>query len=518
MGFPIDSKPDAVPVSPDESDHPEITRTLKARSLASVFWLTLQNVATAALLVAIPAILAHLLTPDDLGLLEIALAFFGVATLFMELGTGPAIIQRPAIDAGFLSTVFFVNVATGAVFALVLAIGAESITGWLRMDPHLVSILRWLGLTLLPLSTAIVPRNLLARRLAYRRIAMADAIAGSAATIAAFSVLSRGLHVALTVGFVTYGTLVTIVLSSSARWRPSAAPDPRTIVPLLRFSLSVSGSKMLENLSLQNDRFLIGRYLGAAAVGLFGLARTIVRVPLRYLLNVSDEVLLSGLASLQSDRAYARQYYLAALRTELAILGPAVVFAAVFAFEFSRLLFGPSWDRAAVIAQLLAFSAWRNITGHTTGSVLLSHGRPDLQLRWTTCALLLSLTYFFVGRPWGIEGVVTATAILDMTGWTIRHTMANRLLDLTWGQFARALSPLWLAHAIFLVVMVGIRYAIVGFVPGAWERVALGLPLGLMAYLVILRVVMPGWLSTLRRGTVESVSHGLARPVIAPRA
>ena len=211
-------------------------------------------------------------------------------------------------------------------------------------------------------------------------------------------------------------------------------------------------------------------------------------------------------------RAYARQYYLAALRTELAILGPAVVFAAVFAFEFSRLLFGPSWDRAAVIAQLLAFSAWRNITGHTTGSVLLSHGRPDLQLRWTTCALLLSLTYFFVGRPWGIEGVVTATAILDMTGWTIRHTMANRLLDLKWSQFARALSPLWFAHAMFLVVMVAIRYAIVGFVPGAWGRVALGLPLGLIAYLGILRVVCRV-VGTLR-GTVEKRLARVVPPVI----
>ena len=59
---------------------------------------------------------------------------------------------------------------------------------------------------------------------------------------------------------------------------------------------------MLDNLSLQSDRFLIGRYLGAASLGLFGLARTLIRVPLRYLLNVSDELLLPGLAVLQTDR------------------------------------------------------------------------------------------------------------------------------------------------------------------------------------------------------------------------
>jgi PST family polysaccharide transporter len=174
---------------------------LQARSLASVFWLTLQNLLAAILLVTIPAVLAHLLTPEDLGLLEIALAFFGLATLFMELGTGPAIIQRPAVDETFLSTVFGVNVATGVIFALVLIGGAPAITGWLRMDVRLIGILRWLGVTLIPLSTAIVSRNLLARRLLYRRVTLADAVAGGAAAIAALFGLSRGLDVALTIGF-----------------------------------------------------------------------------------------------------------------------------------------------------------------------------------------------------------------------------------------------------------------------------------------------------------------------------
>ena len=201
--------------------------TLQARSLASVFWLTLQNLLAAVLLVAIPAVLARLLTPEDLGLLEIALAFFGLATLFMELGTGPAIIQRPAVDATFLSTVFGVNVATGAVFALILIVGAPAITEWLRMDVRLVSVLRWLGVTLIPLSTAIVSRNLLARRLLYRRVTIADAVAGAAATVAAFAVLSRGLDVALTLGFMVYGTIVTIVLWTGVRWWPSARPDLR---------------------------------------------------------------------------------------------------------------------------------------------------------------------------------------------------------------------------------------------------------------------------------------------------
>ena len=484
--------------------------TLQARSLASVFWLTLQNLLAAILLVAIPAVLAHLLSPEDLGLLEISLAFFGLATLFMELGTGPAIIQRPAVDATFLSTVFAVNVATGAVFAVILIGGAPAITEWLRMDVRLVSILRWLGLTLIPLSTAIVSRNLLARRLLYRRVTIADAVAGTAGTLLALAGLSRGLDVALTLGFVAYGTIVTIVLWMGVRWRPSARPDLRAVWPLLRFSLSVSSAKMLDNLSLQSDRFLIGRYLGAASLGLFGLARTLIRVPLRYLLNVSDELLLPGLAVLQTDRTRARDYYLMTLRIELAILGPVVVFVGVFAADLSRLLFGPAWDRAAGVATLLAFAGWRHVTGHTTGAVLLSHGRPDLQVRWTAFALVFSVVYFFVGRPWGLEGVALAQAVLETGGWAIRHTMANRVLDLSWRQFARSLSPLWIAQAVFLAIAIALHQAGSAVISDAGVRLLIGLPLAGAAYLAIVRVALPGLLTTLRRGTAKSVLHGVA--------
>jgi PST family polysaccharide transporter len=489
--------------------------TLEARSLASVFWLTLQNGATAVLLVAVPAVLARLLTAGDLGLLEIALAFFGVAALFMELGTGPVIIQRPELDARFLATVFFVNITTGALFALALIGGAPAIGSWLRMDARLPTILGWLGLTLIPLSTAIVPRNLLARRLAFRRITVADAVAGGAAIVAGWMALSRGVHVALSVGFVVYGSVATVVLWASAGWRPGGAPDLRSVPSLLRLSLSVSGAKIVENLTLQSDRFLIGRYFGAASLGLFGLARTIVRVPLRYLLNVSDGVLLSGLASLQSDRAAARRYYLAALRIELAILGPVVIVAAVFALELSRLLFGPSWDGAALVSQLLAVSAWRNITAHTTGAVLLSQGYARLHLRWTIYGLLLAVAFFIVGQPWGLEGVVAATAVLDTVGWAIRHGMANRVLGLGWRPFASAHAPLWIAHGIYAGVMIAVRYALLDVVAGPWGRLALGILAGALAYVVIMRMAMPGWLTAIRKGTIDSVSHGLARGATA---
>jgi O-antigen/teichoic acid export membrane protein len=197
----------------------------------------------------------------------------------------------------------------------------------------------------------------------------------------------------------------------------------------------------------------------------------------------------------------------------LTILGPAVIFAGVFATDLSRLLFGPAWDRAAAVGALLAFAAWRHVTGHTTGAVLLSHGRPDLQVRWTALALVLSIVYFAVGVPWGLEGVAMAQAVLETGGWAIRHTMANRILGLSWRQFARSLWPLWIAQAVFLFVAIALRQALLVAVSLIVFRLLIGLLLGSLAYLAIVRLALPGLLTTLGQGVLQTFAHGVARSV-----
>jgi hypothetical protein len=148
--------------------------------------------------------------------------------------------------------------------------------------------------------------------------------------------------------------------------------------------------------------------------------------------------------------------------------------------------------------------------------VLLSHGRPDLQVRWTAYALIFSITYFAIGRPWGLEGVAAAQAVFEVGGWAIRHTMANRILGLSWRQFARSLSPLWIAHAVFVVIAIALRQTLLVFVTVTAVRLVLGVLLSALAYLGILRLSLPGLLTTLGRGMLETFAHGVARSTPAP--
>lgn len=76
----------------------------------------------------------------------------------------------------------------------------------------------------------------------------------------------------------------------------------------------------------------------------------------------------------------------------------------------------------------------------------------------------------------------------------------------------------WQAHCLdddiakpYLVVLIAVRYVLAATVTGPWRQLATALLAGLVAYAAIMRFAMPGWLTTLRRGTMDTVSHGVSR-------
>jgi len=445
-----------------------VSSTLRQRSIGSISWVATAQLVRGTLLFAAPAVLANFVSADEMGLAEIAVAVFALVLMFIELGTGPAVIQRPELTQRFLSTVFFVNIATG-LFVL--------------------------------LSLSIVQRNLLARRMKFRRITVVQVISGVVAAVVGLVALYQGGGLeSLIAALGAYVAVGTVGFWIAGRWRPSLDFDRGELASLMRFSLSVSASSAINNLGVQLERFLIGGVLGAASLGVYGLARNLMLVPLRHLMKVSDAILLPALSSVQADKERTRSYYLSAVRYELATLGPIVVLVAVSSRELVSLAYGSGWEQTIMIVPLLAPLAWRQITAHTIGAVFLSQGRPDVQLRWVLYSLPLKVTYFVIGMPWGPAGVAASLSLFGVVGWVIGHTMANRLIDLRFARFVRALVSPLVSQVILAGALVVVKARVAeAFGVSGLTWVLLAAPLALAIYIPVLAVLDPGLMAGVRR-------------------
>ena len=353
-------------------------------------------------------------------------------------------------------------------------------------EARLVPLLRGVAAGLVLSSLGIVPQALLVRRMEFRRVTLATSLAVVGAVAAGTYGFARHGVLGVAWGFLAFASLNSLAVWLGAGFRPAGRPRAAEVLPLLRFGGSAFAATAGDRLAQQTERFLIAGFLGAGSLGVFALARSLVRDPLRRLMSVFDDILFPGLAALQGEPERTRRYYLTSVRYELAIFGPAVVFVAVFADELVRLLYGPDWRGVALVAQLLALHSWRTITVHSIGAVFLSQGRPDVRLRWVAVSIGLVLVAFLAGRPWGLPGYALACSLVGVVGWAISHTMANRLIGLGWVGFWGAIRRPLLSHLAFAALLVALRVALRGRLAVEPRLVLLALVPALPCYLALL--------------------------------
>src|SRR6266850_131 len=81
-------------------------RNLTERTISGMAWAAWGSAAAAVLKVVVLVLLTRLLTPADFGVVGAALVVISFSLIFSQLGLGPALVQRPVLEPGHVSTAF----------------------------------------------------------------------------------------------------------------------------------------------------------------------------------------------------------------------------------------------------------------------------------------------------------------------------------------------------------------------------------------------------------------------------
>ena len=73
-------------------------RDLSKTAVSGVLWTSITMGAQSIMQLVAIVILAHLLSPNEFGVFLIATAVLGFSVIFLELGVGPAIVQRKELE------------------------------------------------------------------------------------------------------------------------------------------------------------------------------------------------------------------------------------------------------------------------------------------------------------------------------------------------------------------------------------------------------------------------------------
>ncbi len=420
-----------------------------------IFWVGAGRAFRQIIGVGTSIVLARSIAPESFGLIVMALAAIEFGQLFADLGVGTAIVQQRTGDSLAWSSAFWVNLAVGIALCVLISAVAPAIAAFYA-EPSLTWVIVALSSSLLVSALQVVPRALLSRSMRFDLIAQSEVGGGVAGSAAAIIMAVNGFGVWSLAAQPLVGAMMTFVLIGLASgWLPDRSFHWPAVRPLAHFSVPLLGTEVLHFLATNTDRVLIGRFLGGASLGFYGLATQIMLYPLANVTAVVGRVLFPIFSRMQDQRSRMRDAYIKTTSAVAAITFPAMLGLYVVASDFVAVVFGERWAPMVPILEILC---WVGLTHSITGTlanIYLSTGNTLILWRLGLLAAPLTVIGYIAGLRWGAVGVAAGYAIVTYILLYFKLRLALRLIDLPIGKFFLSLSrPFGTAIAMAAGVMV----------------------------------------------------------------
>lgn len=427
------------------------------------------------------AILARLLTKDDFGIVGFALTTMAFFDVFSQMGIGPALIYH-AEDKATSSTAFWINLTTRLILFGCAWFLAPLIAQYFR-DERATSIIRVICLVFPLQAMGTIHSVLLRKKLAF----------GKSFRPEFFSQVTKGLTSILFAlsGFgvwsLIFGQLASEVVSSlmywfSLSWKPEFEFDLSRAKSLLNYGYRYVGSDLVAIMILNLDYLLVGRYLGAEALGVYMIAfRLPDLVILQFARTLSGVTfpVYSRMREVSDDLAkgfLTTTHYISLITVPLG-LGMALV-----ARPFTLLVFSEKWLDIVPALQGISIYSMLLSFAYNAGGAYKATGRPQI-IMWlglVRLAILFPALWWAVNFAQSIVAVSWMQALVAFISAVLSLYLAARIFNLSLKTIAQALYPSLIAGAIMTGGVSFVLFLAADRAP--WEQLFLSVLVGSLAY------------------------------------
>jgi lipopolysaccharide exporter len=400
------------------------------------------------------SILAHVLMPEDFGLLALATSIIGVVELFGQAGIDLALIQRHKAGRDEYDTAWTVNIMIGAAIAALVAASAAPLAG-LMGEGRIDVILYWLASASLVggfnnIGTVDFQKFFDFRKEFWFRLTIR--LITTAVTIV-LALLWRD-YWALVAGYLT-GKVVLVALSYAMH-----PYRPRFSVRALRGFAHFSGWMLVRNvLNGINDHLInliVGRQVSVGPLAYFttgreiaGMATTEIQAPIR-------RALFPGYAALSGDPEALRRNYLEWTAVMVLLALPIAAGLALVAPDIVLVLMGAKWLPAAPLIQILAYAGILRSFASGAQFLFIAVGRPEISAKLAGLRFALLIPLVVLGTSVaGAPGAAWAMLVTAVVMFNVNFRFVTRALGVApTALFRVAHRPVIAVLAMMVVVWV----------------------------------------------------------------
>jgi O-antigen/teichoic acid export membrane protein len=449
------------------------------RTLRGMFWAYGSYVGGRVLVLVSVAILAHVLAPSEFGLVGFALTVTALLDTISDLGVGQALVVAND-DEQFTekaSTAWTISVLLGLGLTL-LTVAVSPLAADFFHDSALTPLLAVLGLNFLLRGAGATHFAIAQKEIDFRTRTAAELadvlVRGS--TGVALALAGAGAW-SLVIGYLAGTAAMTTFLWILVPFRPRLQRRLPHVGGLVRFGGALTVLDVLGAVTGNVDYVLVGRVLGAADLGLYLLG---FRMPELLIMNLS---LVAGLVLFPAFAGVSRhrvpEAFLTSFRYMLMVTVPLTVGLVVLAKPLTLAAFGEQWRDSIPAMRVLSLFAFAVTIGIPAGTVYKSLGRLNVLIALAVPRTILAVVTIAIFVHEGIVAVAACQAVVAGTFALIGIGLATRLLS---ANPRHVLGSAWPSLAAG-VVMAGMLALPLWTIDSPWIVLAVGIPLGALAYL-----------------------------------
>jgi O-antigen/teichoic acid export membrane protein len=425
-------------------------------------------------------IIVRLLKPEDLGLMSMAMVVIGFMTVFRDLGTSAAVIQKKDPSPQLLSSLFWTNIFFAGLLIIGIWLTAPLIAEFYN-EPALAGLLRWMGWIFVLQASGTIHQALLEKNLQFGSIAYIEitttVLSSSIGIMAAFS----GYRVwSLVYQTLAFAALNMLLLWLTSKWVPRLQWGWAQLNEVKSYSLNLSGFNLVNFISRNADYFLIGKFLGAQPLGYYTLAYRIMLYPVENISTVIGRVMFPIYSKVQDDQARLHRAVLKVCQTIAFATFPIMLGFWAVCPQFVHIVWGPAWDPVITLLRILVPIGMLQSIGSTVGVIYQASGRTDILMRWGIGASVVTVLSFIIGLHWGIFGVAAAYSFVSLLLFLPGLAIPFRIIQLPMRHFGLAMWRVFLSAALMWTCVILVQYPLRNLNP--LPQLGILIPAGILFY------------------------------------
>jgi len=411
--------------------------------------------------IASTMVIARILTPQEIGVFAIAAVFSTLASMFRDFGVAEYLIQERELTRDKIAAALALNITVSWAMAAAMFFGAPFAAQFYGYPgvAHVMYV-QAIGFLLVPFGA--VTMAWFRRELDYRPVIICNTVGNVTSFATAVSMALAGFGVMALAWSTVAGIAATVALS--VWFRPASLPrwpSLRGVGEVFQFSKFVSLMYIVGQVAKGLPEMIIGRALGAVEVAMFSRGNGLVELFARLISRSVFVVCMPYLAKADREEGSIARAYANGVSYLTAVGWPFIAFLGIAAYSAIRIVYGPQWDAAVPIAQILCLACALEITHCMSREAMLTRGLAKQGNNLQTILTVVLGVGLLVGVQFGLEGAAWGTVAYSATGIAISHRYLARYAGLRAIDLWKACLPS-LAITLVTVAPVGLWAAVQG--------------------------------------------------------